>query len=543
MINKSFMKNWVKNFSGSNLLKIGALIIVGGIVIFLVKAGSVEPERVHVVGLQTVEKVVLLSGSVRAVGQVDLSFEAAGKVATTSVMQGDVVVAGQVLARLDYKILEADLLQAQGKVQSAQSGVALARASVKKAEANLALVQAQNRGTDSSITAAENVVANTINEQKVLVKNAHLDLLNNDLVAYPVDNYRNFPSPVVSGNYTEEKVGEYILDFYRSGGSTGYSARVSGLSGETVAFDDFGIAAPLGRSGLYLTLPATGRGESYGNTNWIIPVPNTRSASYQTKLGAYNKALQTQSTAVSSAESNLDTINAKQASGSNIAITTAQEEQAKAALQEVRANLDQVLGTLAQAQAGVDRVQAQIDNNIITAPFAGTIARFDFKVGQSVGPGQAGGTIVTAGDYELRMSVPEIDVAKVTVGDTAEIILDAYGTEVIWSGVLSEIESIETKVDGVPSYSSIVTITNPDKRIKIGMNARAKIVITKKDDVVAVPISYVTTKNSVSTVLVKVSDRLTEERTVKTGLVGTDYFVEVISGLVKGETLIAPVGK
>lgn len=537
------MNNWFGKFFGSTLLKVLVFIAVVGIAVFLVRANNAKPEQVHVVSEHTVEQVVLLSGAVRAVGQVDLSFDAVGKVATTTVSQGDVVEEGQVLAKLDYKILEADLLQAQGKVQSAQSSVSLARASVQKAEANLSLVQAQNRGTDSSVAAAETFLANTISEQETLVKNTYSDLLNNDLTAYPADNHRNVTAPVVSGNYAKETTGEYVLDFYNSGGSTGYSVKTSGLSGVTVSFDDFGIPAPLGNEGLYLTLPASAEGESYGNTDWVIPVPNTRSTTYQTKLGAYNKALQTQSVAVSNAQTNLDTLIAQQENGGNIAITTAQEQQATAALQEAKANLDQALGTLAQAQAGVVRVQAQIENNIIRAPFGGTVARFDFELGQSVGIGQTGITVVTDGDYELVMSIPEIDVAKVKVGNVSEIILDAYGTDVVWSGILSEIELVETEIDGVPSYASVITVLEPDERIKIGMNARARIVVDEKAGVIAVPSYYVDTKNNVSTVLVKVNERRTEERIIDTGLVGTDYFVEITEGLVGGETLIAPTSK
>lgn len=537
------MKNWFRKILKSKLIKIVVLVAVVGIAVFLVRANDSESEQVYIVGEHTVEQVVLLSGSVRAVGQVDLSFDAVGKVATTTVSQGDDVTKGQVLAKLDYTILEADLLQAQGKVQSAQSGVSWAEASVQKAESNLALVQAQNRGTDSSIAAAETALENTIKEQATLVKNAYSDLLNNDLTAYPVDNHKNVTAPVVSGNYTKETTGEYILDFYNSGGSTGYSVKTSGLSGITVSFDDFGIPAPLGNEGLYLTLPASAEGESYGNTDWVIPVPNTRSTTYQTKLGAYNKALQTQSLAVSSAQSNFDTLIVQQESGSGIAITTAQEQQAAAALQEAKANLDQALGTLAQAQAGVAKVQAQIENNIIRAPFDGTVARFDFELGQSVGIGQTGVTVVTDGDYELAMSIPEIDVAKVATGDMAEIILDAYGTDTVWEGKLTEIELIETEIDGVPSYASVITVLEPDERIKIGMNARARIMVNEKKGVLAVPASYLIKNGDVSTVMVKKNERQIIEQVVGTGLQGTDYFVEITEGINKGDTIVAPSKK
>lgn len=533
----------MKNIFKSSWFKVLLMVVIAVVALFQFRETKIESEQVYVVGEHDVEQVVLLSGAVKAVGQVDLSFDASGKVAVIAVAQGDLVEEGDMLAELDYGTLKADLQQAYGSVQSTQSSVSLAKASVQKAEANLALVQAQNRGTDSSISAAESVLTNTILEQETLVQNAYTELLNNDLTAYPVDNYKNVAVPVVSGSYTAETTGEYKLDFYGSGARTGYSIRVSGLSSGTISFDDFGIPETIGNAGLYLTLPTAGESDVYSSTDWVIPVPNNRSATYQTKLGAYEKAQQTQTLMVAKAQSSLDTLIAQQESGENVAITTAQEQQAAAAIQEAEANLSQVYGALAQAQAGVAKVQAQIENNIIYAPFSGTVARLDFEVGRSVTPGYAGVTIVTDGENELVMSIPEIDVAKVQVGDASEIILDAYGAGVVWSGVLSEIDLVETEVDGVPTYSSVITMLEVDERIKIGMNARARIVVSEKVGVVAIPSSYIVTTDGTSVVLVKLNERQNEERVVSTGLVGTDYFVEVTAGLASGDILLAPSDK
>lgn len=526
--------------TGIKLLLVGVALI--GIFLFLQDKNS-GLEKTHLVSEHDVEQVVLLSGSVKAVGQVDLSFDSYGKVATTTVLQGDLVSAGEILAELDYQSLRAEYLQAQGNVLSAQSKISSARATVQKAEANLSLVQAQNRGTDSSVAAAETLLANTINEQETLVRNAYQELLNNNLEAYPVDNNRSVPSPVISGSYISDESGEYTLDFYASNADTGYSVKISGLEKNTISFKDYGTPVFIGTSGLYITLPESGNGYSYSNTDWVIPVPNNRSATYQTKLSAYNKAKQTQTQAVTNAQSNLTTLLSQQASGERVAITTAQEQQALASLQEAEANLNQAVAALAQAEAGVAKVQAQINNSIITAPFAGRVARLNIEVGQSVTAGYPSITVVTDGDYELVMSIPEIDVAKVKVGDEVKIILDAYGNDVVWSGELTEIELVETEVDGVPVYLSKITIIEPDNRIKIGMNARARIVVKEQKNVVAVPTSYINKSGDTSTVLVKINDRQIDERVVSTGLVGTDFFAEVTEGLSAGETIIYPTEK
>jgi RND family efflux transporter MFP subunit len=516
-----------------------AVLLIAGVSTFLSR-NETATQYIYTVGVHDVQQVVLLSGQVKAVGQADLSFDAVGRVATTTVQQGDVVQKGDVLAELDYTAAQADLLQAQGTYRSAKSGVSLSQAAVDKARANLSLVQAQNRGIDSSVDEAQKVLDDTVVEQEALVRSAYVDLLNTDLQAYPDDNYQNVPAPIVTGNYSVPQEGSYFLDFYGSGTMTGYSANVTGLAGRTLSFSDFGIPVALGTDGLYVTLPESGRTSTYTNTNWIIPVPNVRSDLYQTKKAAYEKAKQTQALAVSKAESNLNTLLAQRASGQNVSLTTAQEQQAQAALQEAQAGLERAYGTLLQAQASVKKAQAQIEKNIIIAPFDGTVARLEYVVGQSALAGIPGITLITDGDYELEMNIPEIDVAKVVVGDSASIILDAYGPDVSWNGVLEGIDLVETAVDGVPSYVSTVTILEPDERIKIGMNARAKIVVAKQDGVVAIPTSYIINTADTHMVLVKQGERKIEQRVIETGMTGSDYFVEVISGLNPGDELLAP---
>jgi HlyD family secretion protein len=506
------MKNITKILTSK--WSIGVIILIIGAAIVLSGAKKQSSlERVYTVENRSVSQSVQLSGDVAAVDQLGLTFKASGKIANLQIKQGDKVEAGTVLAELDRASLNADLFQAQSAVERAQ--------------ANLALVRAQNRGTDSNLESVRTKLENTITEQETLVSNAYKELLNNNLQAYQIDASRNVVPLEVSGSYQSETTGTIALEFYNSGADTGYSARVTGLVNETISFDVFGVPVALGDTGLYVTLPASGDGQQYGSTDWTIPVPNDRSTTYQTKLSAYEKAKKTQIQSVTQAESDLNKLEAEQASGDADAVTIAQERQAIASVKE--------------AQANVAKVLAQIEDTKIIAPFDGTIAELSYTIGQTISSGDgAGVTLVSGGNYELSMSVPEIDVAKIKVGDKANITLDVYGDEVVWEGELTEIELVETEVDGVPVYTSIIKVINPDERIRIGMNARASILIAEKDNVLAVPASYLTKQGDTTTVLIKVNEREREERTVATGLRGTDNFVEITEGLSEGAVIVMP---
>lgn len=516
-----------------------AVVLLGGASIALFNE-SVADQPALLVTERDVVQYVQLSGEVTAVDEAELAFAVGGKVAAIEVVQGETVEAGQVLARLESARLEADLAQANGSVAAAEATVVAAEAALQKAESNLSFVQAQNRGIDASITSAHTALSLTETEQATLVANAYRELLNNDLQAYQTDAYRTLSAPVVSGSYHSDAAGEYKIEFYRSGARSGYSIRYSGLENGTASFDDFGLPVELGTRGLFVTLPVSGEGDSYGSSEWVVPVPNARSLSYQTKLSAYEKAQETEKQLVAQAEASLENLLAQQTVGEQSAITTAQEAQAQAAVAEAGANLLQAQASLQQARARVSMVEAQLADTVIIAPFAGIVASTDLTVGEIITTATPVMTLVSGDGHELRMNVPEIDIAKIDIGDEAKISLDAYGDMVVWSGKVTEIELTDTEVDGVPVYITTVTLTEPDKRIRIGMSARARIDIETVSQVVAVPASYILSTEEGVQVFVQ-REQGVDPRVVTLGLRGTDNYVVVTAGLVAGEYIVKPV--
>jgi len=78
------------------------------------------------------------NGRLEAV-QVDIATKIAGRVETVAVREGDLVKAGQLLARIDSAQLRAQLLRAEADIASAESLVAQAQAQIAQAEAQLKL--------------------------------------------------------------------------------------------------------------------------------------------------------------------------------------------------------------------------------------------------------------------------------------------------------------------------------------------------------------------------------------------------------------------
>ena len=532
---------WQKKLLSKRTLIIVLLVFVM-IALFIIRGDRASDQTLtYVVSTRDVEQAVQLTGVVEAVDQVDLSFATNGTVKSVAIKQGDPVVAGDILLELDHDALDADLAQAQSNRAAAQSNVAFAQASLERAQAALDLIRAQNRGSDTGRVSVEDQLINTQVEQATLVSNAYAELLNNDLAAYPTLVNETVVSPIISGSYLSDDAGTYELQFYRSSAGTGLSARYTGLETGTITFDNYGIPIALGTRGLFIALPSDGDSYNYNNSEWEVPIPNTRSGTYQTKLSLYERALETQTQAIQQAEAAVAILDAQEASGIEIvSVTSAQEAQAAAAVQEARAVLAQRVAATAQADAAVAAVEARIEDARIRAPFSGVVAKLDVTVGENVPAQSPLVTIITSGQYELRMNVPEIEVAKIAVGDETKIRLDVYGESAEWEGTVESIELIETKVDGVPVYESTIVVANPDNRMRVGMNARARILLAAESNVLAVPASYVVTVDDTAQVLVRTGDRLIEDRMVELGILGTDSFYHIRSGVQADETLVKP---
>jgi multidrug efflux pump subunit AcrA (membrane-fusion protein) len=262
---------------------------------------------------------------------VDLAFSKTGRLGALSVAVGSSVKKGDVLASLDAG-------DALGAVNQARGALELAKAQY----------------------ASMNVqYANTKNQQDVLVENAFRTLLSSNLIATPKNSSVDVSSnrtPQISGTYTCNKEGSYEIDPYASNVESGYSFTFSGIE-EGVGNVLYYTAQPLGSCGLFIQFPA---GYYAGSVNWIVNIPNTKSASYATNKNAYDLAIATRDQVLKQFEANLG-INGS--SGANVA----------------QASID-------AAQGAYEAAQAAYRNNLIISPIDGvvTFVDSDLKIGQLV---------------------------------------------------------------------------------------------------------------------------------------------------------------
>ncbi|MEJ5309761.1 MAG: efflux RND transporter periplasmic adaptor subunit [Anaerolineae bacterium] len=113
-----------------------------------------------------------------------------------------------------------------------------------------------------------------------------------------------------------------------------------------------------------------------------------------------------------------------------------------------------------QAELNLEQAQARLDEARLTAPFAGLVAAVNVQEGVAATPGAAAFTLVDDSQFYVDVTVDEIDIGKLSIGQKAEVTLDAYPDRHI-EGVVESIAPGALNVGGIISYRLRVRLSPP----------------------------------------------------------------------------------
>lgn len=216
----------------------------------------------------------------------------------------------------------------------------------------------------------------------------------------------------------------------------------------------------------------------------------------------------------------------------------AQYASAQVALEQAQKNLDTKMRTaqasLDNAKLALEQAQRNLDKAKIIAPFDGVVAAVNYSIGDSAGA-SAAVTLVDLTHLQIKVTIAEVDLAKIKLGNPAQVALDALPGKTYNAKVIA-ISPSGTVTQGVVNYPVLFELTDADDAIKPGMTANLTIEVERRDDVLLIPTRAVRTQGNQKIVTVQVDGQLVPTR-VTTGL-SNDSFVEVMSGLKEGDVVI-----
>jgi HlyD family secretion protein len=208
---------------------------------------------------------------------------------------------------------------------------------------------------------------------------------------------------------------------------------------------------------------------------------------------------------------------------------------AQAKLADAQRAYDQVkngpsASDIATAQANIDSAKAAVNMQYIIAPFDGTVTELDSKAGDLVSSSTTALRIDDLSKYFVDLTVNEIDIPNVQVGQKVDITFDAIANKT-YNGTVYSIDQIGTQSSGAVNYTVTVQLTNPDPSILPGMTASASVVLNQADNVLMVPSRGIRTQNGAYYMIVLVNGAL-EQVSVKLGL-SNDTESQIISNQVQ----------
>jgi len=210
------------------------------------------------------------------------------------------------------------------------------------------------------------------------------------------------------------------------------------------------------------------------------------------------------------------------------------------------------------AQTGLSSANKNLGRTTLVAPMNGIISSLSVKKGERVSGNSfsLGTEMMRVADMnvlEVRVDVGENDVVKVHLGDSADVEVDAYNNRK-FKGIVTQIASSTKSGTGASSLSSTdVTqyevrirldkdsysdLLNPDRPksfpFRPGMNASADVKTKRRENVLAVPINSVTTREigSDKTIADKKKDEEKKKKTEGNGdetvVVNSDELEELV---------------
>ncbi len=192
---------------------------------------------------------------------------------------------------------------------------------------------------------------------------------------------------------------------------------------------------------------------------------------------------------------------------------------------------DQV--TVAETQLAI--AQSRLESPLVKAPFDGVVTVLSTKPGDVVQPGTQALRMDDLSELFLDVQISEIDIPLVEVGQSAELVFDAYFEET-FIGEVSEISPVGQPVQGVVEYTVRINMLDADDRIKPGMTAAVNIVVDEKEDVFVVPNDAIVSIDGQEHVYVKRNDGYEAVQVTLGGY--SDFYSEVVEADIEPGELI-----
>lgn len=456
--------------------------LLGGFFLYKKKTSSQKRQGDQSVSTATVKRTditseLTASSSLSPKDTYEVTSLVEGEVIEANFEEGDVVEKGQVLYRIDASSMDSDLSSAETSLQRAKE-------SAQTAQSDYAEETARIAGNTYRSTASGYIKTLYIKEgDKVNNGTKIADLYDDSVMKITV--------PFLSGEAAEINVGDEAAVTLEDTGEQ--------ISGTVTVVSSMEETLSGGRLVKNVTVEVSNPGGLTTDTaasvtvdGFVCSAEATFTAKTETTLSVElsgNKSLEIENLLIhegSYVEKNSDLF--------RVTAKTAEEY-----LKEFKDAVESADDNLENAENKLSNTQDNVDDYTITAPISGTVITKNAKVGDKISKNSSGTTtmavIYDLSTMTLEMSVDELDVSSIKVGQSVEITADAVEGET-FTGTVTNVSLQSSYSNGVTNYPVTVTLDDTGSLLP-GMNVDAKIILDSSEDALVIPASALMRGNRV----------------------------------------------
>lgn len=189
---------------------------------------------------------------------------------------------------------------------------------------------------------------------------------------------------------------------------------------------------------------------------------------------------------------------------------------------------------LASAQATVDALRTRLGYALVRAPIAGVITEKRSEAGDVIGAQSRLFTVADVSPLVVRVQVSELDITGISVGQIADVSVDALGGTVFKGTVRRIFPAADSVTRMVPVEVELGG--GAARQLRPGYLARVTVKLGERAGVVLAPASAVIGSRDTRAVYLKIGDKV-ERRPVRIGQV-SGTVVEILEGLQPGDTVV-----
>ncbi|MFH1457523.1 MAG: efflux RND transporter periplasmic adaptor subunit [Patescibacteria group bacterium] len=533
------------------------ILIVGSIILVAKNSKKIEYVTASV-EKTTLKQSVDATGKIESAEKIDLNFKTAGRIAQIFVKIGDIVESGHILATLEAGALQSRVSDAIAQVSQAEADYAKILAGASSGDIKISENTTAQRQQD--LISAQNNLKNLKykkDTELLNLKETALTYLNNEIITAKiamaeVDNTLN-DKDAKDTLSVKDSSALVLAEKNKTYANNGIINSENIIKNLNISSSDTEILNGLENLQNTLNLVST----DLGNVADVLIATIISSKLSEAELDALKTNITAEQSAIKTSQINIQSAKSNWTNkvayySDQIEIYTDNVTGAEKALElaESQLNLkkepprqfeiDTALARIKQAKASLQLAQVNLSETIITAPINGTIIKKNNNVGEQSSLTNPILEMIGESNLQIEVDIPESDIAKIKIGQDADVSLDAFSDDKIFPGKVVFIDPAETIIQDVVYYKVKIQLTDSSEimsfDIKPGMTANVVVCTDKRENVLVVPTRAVKSNNGDKYVDILVNGAI-EKNIVTTGLRG-DEGIEIMSGIEEGDEVV-----